>query len=69
MKKVYLVYGFDDGLLGVYGSLKRANSAALQYASTYGDEVTIDDSREWDIYYELANRSITAARIDVQVMK
>jgi hypothetical protein len=32
-KKVYIVYGVHDGILGVYGNVKQAYSQAKLYAS------------------------------------
>lgn len=32
MRNVYVLYGSEDGLLGVYGSVKRALHRAYEYA-------------------------------------
>ena len=36
MKKVYIVYGSEDGVMGVYGSLTRAIEEALHYVRVAG---------------------------------
>lgn len=33
MKKVYLVHGSEDGILGVFSNIKRAYARAVEYAT------------------------------------
>tara|TARA_R110002167_G_scaffold229259_1_gene434589 strand:+ start:172 stop:405 length:234 start_codon:yes stop_codon:yes gene_type:complete len=45
MKKVYLVHGSEDGVIGIYSNVKRAYERAIQY----GDNEASDE-RKVDSY-------------------
>lgn len=54
MTNVYTVYGNDDGVIGVYGSWKKATVAAMDYCGDNAVEDRTDYSmgddkdRRWD---------------------
>ncbi len=44
MANVYQVYGNHDGVLGIYGSKKRAIAAAIEYVTDNGKDYFNTDS-------------------------
>ena len=53
MANVYQVYGNHDGVLGIYGSKKRAIEAAIEYVQNNGkDYFNIDKDNPYITYIE-----------------
>jgi len=64
MRDVYMVTGSEDGLLGVYSSLKKAKERALQYVTQNGDReggMSHDYSDYYHWYFETDESSTTAS--------
>jgi len=65
MRDVYIVTGSEDGLIGVYSSLKKAKERALQYVTQDGNREG-SMSHEYSDYYNWffeADESSTTASI------
>lgn len=64
MRDVYIVTGSEDGLLGVYSSLKKAKERALQYVTQGYDReggMSHDCYGRWLWYFETDESSTTAS--------
>tara|TARA_R110002020_G_scaffold49309_2_gene140369 strand:+ start:88 stop:333 length:246 start_codon:yes stop_codon:yes gene_type:complete len=72
MRDVYIVNGSEDGLIGVYSSLKKGKYVALDYATQQGAEtahmsdLSSDDHGIWFFHRDDENVTATVTREEVQ---
>lgn len=63
MRYVYLAFGVDAGLLGVFSNKKKASDVAMTYAKDYNAEIVIT-ATDYFTYYEKSNSGMEVARIE-----
>lgn len=65
MKKVYIVTGSEDGIIGVFSSKSKARQRAISYVQAgcevhLLDPTILSDATEWTEYYYATNTSVSA---------
>lgn len=69
MKKVYIVTGSEDGIIGVYSNKKLALQNALNYLGEEPDFYPYSKfTKEFDSWATIENESGTSASIDMRYM-
>jgi len=64
MKKVYIVTGSEDGIVGVFSSKSKARQRATNYVlascEIHSDPTILSDTTKWSEYFYATNTSVTA---------
>jgi len=65
MKKVYIVTGSEDGIVGVFSSKSKARHCAANYVlADYPiqalDSTVLSDATKWNEYFYSTNTNVTA---------